>query len=133
MIHISGAITAAQMWDQLCMVKESKGRLGVLATRCTLYRAMAEEGFDIVEHMSNLQKLQEELHIMNNLISDEDFLMILITSLPESWDNYMSSYLGSSGNKPDLKSHELVAILLEEERQWKGRGISRIYTTGQRN
>ena len=25
MIHISGAITAAQMWDQLCMVKESKG------------------------------------------------------------------------------------------------------------
>ena len=27
MIHISGAITAAQMWDQLCMVKESKGDL----------------------------------------------------------------------------------------------------------
>ena len=25
MIHISGTITAAQMWDQLCMVKESKG------------------------------------------------------------------------------------------------------------
>ena len=25
MIHISGAMTAAQMWDQLCMVKESKG------------------------------------------------------------------------------------------------------------
>ena len=25
MIHISGAITASQMWDQLCMVKESKG------------------------------------------------------------------------------------------------------------
>ena len=53
---------------------------------------------------------------MNNLISDKYFLMILITSLPESWDNYMSSYLGSLGNKPDLKSHELVAILLEEER-----------------
>ena len=25
MIHISGAITASQMWEQLCMVKESKG------------------------------------------------------------------------------------------------------------
>ena len=25
MIHISGMITARQMWDQLCMVKESKG------------------------------------------------------------------------------------------------------------
>ena len=58
---------------------------------------------------------------MNNLVSDEDFVMILITSLPESWDNYTSSYLGSSGNKPDLKSHELIAILLEEDRRRKGR------------
>jgi len=32
MIHISGAMTAQEMWDQLIMVKESKGRLGVLAT-----------------------------------------------------------------------------------------------------
>ena len=84
MIHISGANTASQMWEQLCIVKESKGRLGVLATRRALYRAMAEEGFDMVEHVSKLQKLQEELHIMSNLVSDEDFVMILITSLPES-------------------------------------------------
>ena len=70
----------------------------------------------MVEHISNLWKLQEELHTMNNLILEEDFLMILITSLLEPWDNYTSSYLRSSGNKPDLKSHELVAILLEEDR-----------------
>ena len=66
---------------------------------------------------------------MNSLVSDEDFVMILITSLPESWDNYTSSYLGSSGNKPDLKSHELVAILIEEDRRRKGRtGDSSSYT-----
>ena len=86
-----------------------------------LYRATAEEGFDMVEHVSKLRKLQEELHIMSNLILDEDFVMILITSLPELWDNYTSSYLGSSGNKPELKSHELIAILLEEDRRRKGR------------
>jgi len=40
MIHISSATTVAEMWDQLCMVRESKGRLGVLATRCVLYREM---------------------------------------------------------------------------------------------
>ena len=32
MIHISGATTAWEMWKQLTMVKESRGRLGVLAT-----------------------------------------------------------------------------------------------------
>jgi hypothetical protein len=57
---------------------------------------------------------------MENRVSDEDFVMILITSLPESWDNYTSAYLGSSGNKPTLTSHELIAILLEEDRRRKG-------------
>lgn len=121
MIHISGAMTAREMWDQLTMVKESKGKLGMLATRRALYRASAEEGFDMVEHISKLRKLQEELHLMDNLVSDEDFLMILVTSLPESWDTYTSSFLGSSGNKPTLKSHELVAMLLEEDRRRRGK------------
>src|ERR1700678_3260634 len=47
--------------------------------------------------------------------------MILITSLPESWYNYTSAYLGSSGNKPTLTSHKLIAILLEEDWRCKGR------------
>ena len=116
-IHISGTVTAYQMWAQLTTVKESKGQLGVLITQRALYRATAEEGFDIVEHISNLRRLQEELHIMDNKVSDEDFVMILITSLPESWDTYTSSYLGSSGSKPELKSHGLIAILLEKDRR----------------
>ena len=33
MIHISGTDSARGMWEQLTMVKESKGRLGVLATQ----------------------------------------------------------------------------------------------------
>ena len=97
------------------MVKESKGRLGVLATRRALYRASAEEGFDMVTHVSMLRGLQHELHVMENLVSDKDFVMILLTSLPESWDNYTGSYLGSSGNKPTITSHELIAVLLEED------------------
>jgi hypothetical protein len=97
MIHISGASTAREMWNQLTMVKESKGRLGVLATRRALYRATAEEGFEMITHISGLRQLQEELHIMDNLVSDEDFVMILLTSLLESWDNYTMCLFGSSG------------------------------------
>src|SRR6266508_2798732 len=70
------------MWDQLTMVKESKGQLGVLATRRALYRATAEEGFEMVTHISKLRQLQEELHIMGSLISDEDFVMILVFESP---------------------------------------------------
>ena len=121
MIHISGAVSAREMWEQLTMVKESRGRLGILATRRALYRATADENFEMVDHISKLQKLQEELHIMGSPVPDEDFVMILVTSLPESWDNYTSAYLGSSGNKPELRSHEIIAILLDEDRRRKGR------------
>ena len=111
MIHISGTDSAREMWEQLTTVKEFKGRLGVLVTRWTLYWMMAEEGFDMVEHILKLRKLQEELHLMENKVMDKDFVMILITSLPESWDQYTSTYLGLSSNMPTLKSHKLVAIL----------------------
>ena len=69
----------------------------------------------MVTHISGLCRLQEELHIMESLVSNEDFVMILLTSLPESWDNYTMSLFGSSRNKPNLKSHELVAVLMEED------------------
>ena len=121
MVHIIGATTASQMWRQLTLVKEARGRMGVLATRRALYRSMAEEGFNLLEHVSSLRKLQEELHLMGSLIPDEDFAMILVSSLPESWDIYTSAYLGSKTDGTALTSHELVAILLEEERRRNAR------------
>ena len=78
---------------------------------------IADEGFDLVEHISKLWKMQEELHLMGSTVSDEDFVMILVSSLPESWDLYTSAYLGSKAEGTLLTSHELVAILLEEDRQ----------------
>jgi len=121
MVHFSGADTAKEMWDQLCMVKEAKGRIGVLVTYCTLYRMEADENnFDLVDHISKLWRLQEELHLMDNKVNDKDFVMILLTLLPESWDVYTSAYLGSSSNKPTLRLHELIAILYEEDCQRKG-------------
>ena len=49
-----------------------------------LYQMTTEEGFDMVDHISKLRKLQEELHLMENKVTNEDFVMILITFLSES-------------------------------------------------
>ena len=115
MIHLNGAITAKDMWRQLSMVKESMGRLGVFATWKALYRTMTPEGFNMIEHISKLRSYQDDLHIMENLVSDEDFVMILITSLPDSWDNFTGSFFGYTGNKPTIGSYELISVLLDED------------------
>jgi gag-polypeptide of LTR copia-type len=80
-----------------------------------LYWSIAEEGFDLLEHISKLQKLQEGLYLMGSLISDKDFTMLLISSLPKSWDLYISAYLRSKADGIILTSHELIATLLEED------------------
>ncbi|KAJ3525781.1 hypothetical protein NMY22_g10432 [Coprinellus aureogranulatus] len=121
-IHILGADTAAAIWERLCQVKETKGCLGVLATRRSLCQAAAVEGFDMVEHISSLRALQSELALMENVVSNEDFVMVLITSLPESWDGFTSAYLDSKSTSTSLSSSELIPHLLEEDRHCRGRG-----------
>jgi len=124
MVHIAGAKSAEEMWKQLTLVKEVRGRLGILSYRRSLYRTVADESTDIVVHMTMLRQLQEQLHLMGSLVSDDEFIILLITSLPESWDQFTTAYLGANGNNTTVTSHELVAIITEENcrRQEKGTG-----------
>jgi hypothetical protein len=51
------------------------------------------------------------------LVSDEDFLLLIISSLPESWDNFTSAYLGASSDAATILSHEFISLVLEEYRR----------------
>jgi hypothetical protein len=84
MVHIAGAKTAAEMWLQLKQVKERGGKLGILSHRRRLYRMIADDAMDIAVHVMELRRTQEELAILGSLILDEDFLLLIISSLPES-------------------------------------------------
>jgi hypothetical protein len=67
--------------------------------------------------MTMLQQLQEQLHLMGSLVSDDEFIILLVTSLPESWDQFTTAYLGANRNNTTITSHELVAIIPENCRQ----------------
>ncbi|GBE84071.1 hypothetical protein SCP_0600490 [Sparassis crispa] len=123
MIHIADATTAAEMWNQLKLVKEASGQLGIMAYRRKFYRTVATEGSNIAAHITELRRTQEQLHMMGSKVSDDEFRAILITSLPESWDQFTSAYLGATSQKDKLPtSHELIAILLEEYRRQREKG-----------
>ena len=115
MIHLLGAKMAMAMWDQLRTVKESWGRLGILMACHALFRATASEDFNMTAHITDLKRKQEELHLMGSRIPDDDFVMILLTSLPERWDNFTSGYLGSQGNTTTINVSNLIRVLLDEE------------------
>ena len=53
-----------------------------------------------------LQQLQEQLHLTGSLVSDDEFIILLITSLPESWDQFTTVYLGANRNNTNITSHK---------------------------
>jgi hypothetical protein len=135
MVHIAGAKTAAEMWSQLKQVKERGGKLGILSHRRRLYRTIADDATDIAVHVTELRQIQEELAILGSIVTDEDFLLLIISSLPESWDNFTSAYLGASSNTPTISSHEFISLVLEEYRrrlEKNGDGNSAMYGRAER-
>src|ERR1700760_153393 len=120
-MHIYGATTAREQWKQLSMVYESRGLLARLAVKRAFFRAQAEEDFDMKEWVGHLRKLHEELQATGIIVSDEEFGSTLLTSLPTSWDIYTTSLLASMGENHSIKSHELIAILIDEFNRRKGR------------
>lgn len=122
MVHIAGAKTAADMWLQLKQVKERGGKLGILSLRRRLYRTIADDATDIAVHITEMRRIREELAIL--------ILLLIISSLPESWDNFTSAYLGASSNRTSISSHEFISLVLEEHRRRQektGDGNSAMY------
>jgi hypothetical protein len=54
-----------------------------------------------------LRRTREELAILGSL---EKFPLLIISLLPESWDNFTSVYLGASSNAPTILSHEFISL-----------------------
>ena len=109
---------ASQMWKQLRLVKEDRGEMGVILAHKVFYRYNAEEGVSITDHVTKLREMQEELNLMEDPITDKDFVRILSMLLLESWEGFIVSFMGArTKGTVYLSSHELVAMLLDEGRQ----------------
>ena len=119
MVHIYGADTASQMWEQLTMVKEPHSPSGILNSRRALYRATAKAGFDMTKHIANLRRLREEVQIRGGTVDDEEFFRILIISLPVSWDAFTSPFLNSSNHFSTSSPQKMAGILIKEAHRRK--------------
>ena len=113
-VHVSQATSVKQMWDNLKAVHEHRSQQSIMAIRRTLYQACAKDSNNIVAHLTNMRSLQAQLHHMGSMVPDQDFTNILVSSLPESWDPFMTSYQGSQTGDNVLTSQQLVAIIQDK-------------------
>src|SRR6266481_563568 len=99
------------VWDALTKIFEASGLIGIINTRCKFFQTFAQEGENMEEHIRKLRGLQQMLHAMGELISDQDFSNTLLMSLPKSWSTFI---MAVNAGLPTLTSDTLIARVLEE-------------------
>ncbi|KAA1479990.1 hypothetical protein DENSPDRAFT_747021, partial [Dentipellis sp. KUC8613] len=81
------AKTSKGAWDTLKNMFESQGPIGIVMARRKFFRAECAEGTEIEEHIRTMRSYQSELQTLQQEVTESDFAMALLTSLPDSWDS----------------------------------------------
>ena len=113
LVYVASSTSAKEAWDTLKSLLETQGALGIVLAWRKLFRSQCADGMPIDEHIRTLRGYQEELHNLGQKIDGEEFSIILLTSLPENWNNYIAS-IDTTALKD---APALIACILEHDRR----------------
>jgi len=91
LVYIAGSTTVLALWSMLSNMFEAKGPIGIVSAYCKLFGTHCNEESDIEDHIHIMQTYQKKLTTLQKPISEKDFSYALLTSLPESWNNFIST------------------------------------------
>ena len=106
----------AAVWDKLSSQFQRKTWANRLALRRRLHSLKLKEAQSVQEHVKNMTEIFNELAIIGDNISDEDRVVYLLASLPESFDVLVTA-LEANSTVPEMET--VVERLLHEERKLK--------------
>lgn len=121
--HIEGETTALSAWEMLAHIFELKGKMGLVLARRNFYGTRADATAPLEDHIKLMRKIQGELKSLKQEVTDADFAIALLGSLPEDWDTFVQSHL--SGSTPPTSKDIISDIHTEEERRRQRDGGSR--------
>ncbi|KAJ3532326.1 hypothetical protein NM688_g7442 [Phlebia brevispora] len=117
-VYVASADSSKTAWDTLKEMFQPKGAIGIILARRKFYRAECADGANIEEHIWMLRGYQEELNALGQKISDSDFVMTLLTSLPELWNLFIAAIEVTE----QTRSSDVIARVLQESRRIKRPG-----------
>jgi hypothetical protein len=110
--HIQYCDNVRSAWEALCGVHEAKTIGNKLFLRRRFFTIKMQEGDDMLVHINMVKALANQLRSIEVNITDEDVYMVLLMSLPSSFDNLVTSLKSMSTKNVDLQF--IVARLLHE-------------------
>ena len=114
MAYIRRATNAKEAWEKLQSIYQPKGAISIIHIRRKLFRAQCDEGDDIEAHIRALTNLRDKLASYGQTIEEAEFSVCILTSLPDSWDNWVS---GIEINKITDSADIVSRIIQQDQRQ----------------
>ena len=111
-VHISTTTNPLEAWEILRKQFEFVSITQIVRLNRRFYAATMKEDGDIMEHITYMTRLAEQLRDMKEEISDQKFTTVVLGSLPESYENFITSL--NAQKVEDLKWENVKSLLIEE-------------------
>ena len=111
-IHISGTTDPLVAWQNLQKQFEFVSITQIVRLNRKFYAATMQERGDLMKHLTYMTSLAEQLREMKEDISARKFATVVLGSLPESYDNFLTSL--NARNAEELDWDNIKGLLIEE-------------------
>ena len=119
-VHITSTTDPRIAWETLQKQFEFISITQIVRLNRKFYAATMKEGTDIIDHLTYMTSLAEQLRELKEEISDKKFAKVVLGSLPESYDNFLSSL--NARNVEELNWDNIKSLLIEEYMKRKEKG-----------
>lgn len=109
-----------EIWDKLAGQYMSTTVTTKLYLKQKLYGLKMQEGSDLVEHVNIFNQLVADLARLKVTIDDEDKVIILLCSLPPSYEHVVTTL---TYGKESIKTEDITAALLARELRRKNNAV----------
>ncbi|KAF8396229.1 hypothetical protein HHK36_017843 [Tetracentron sinense] len=112
LVNVTGEITAAGLWKRLEALYHSKSITNRIFMRRKLFALRMKEGTKVSKHLNAFNNIFCELENVGVKMEEEDKAETLLSSLPESYDNFITTL---SCVQPKLEMNSVCSALLVDE------------------
>jgi hypothetical protein len=111
-IHISSVTDPSAAWERLQKQFEFVSVTQIVRLTRKFYAASMDEGADMIQHLTHMTRLAEQLRELKEEISSKKFAMVVLGTLPESYEHFLTSL--NARNADDLDWENVKGLLIEE-------------------
>ena len=107
--HIDLSKTSKEIWDGLNILLGLQASSAKMSLKQKLFRLKMNEGDNIVQHISIVFSLLNQLAGVNSKVDDDDAKAILLRSMPSSFDHIVFTL-----NKMNPSLETIISSLIDE-------------------